>query len=259
MNRNSFITIAALIAIALPAQAQLPFELTNLVGIRASSGEQELENMGYFHRNTITVQNSRISYWWSPSEQLCIAVTTTDGRYASIIEQPEVICDDDLASANNDDFRSYDRPEDLVGIRASSGEQELENMGYSLYNTITVRDSRIGYWWNRQEQHCLAVTTRNGSYQSIVDQPEAVCGEHQASSNGGFSNYDDPEDLVGLRASSGESELENMGYYNYNTFTVNESRIAYWWNRQEQRCIAVTTTDGRYASIVDQPEAVCGQ
>jgi hypothetical protein len=259
MNRNSFITIAALIAIALPAQAQTPGNLSDLIDIRASSGEQELQNRGYFHRNTIKVNESAIAYWWSPQEQRCIAVTTTDGRYESIINQPEALCDDDQTASGEVSASRYDSAEDLVGLRASSGEQELENLGYAHYNTITARDSRLAYWWNPREQRCIVVTTTDGRYESIVDQPEVMCGESQANSSAGFSSYDSPADLVDIRASSGEQELENLGYSLYNTITVSDSRIGYWWNRREQHCIAVTTSDGRYESIIDQPEAVCGE
>ena len=70
-------------------------------------------------------------------------------------------------------------------------------------------------------------------------------------------DFDDLDDLVGMRASSGERELEDHGYDHRKTMKVKDKSIAYWWNSRKDRCIAVTTDDGRYESAMDQPEGMC--
>ncbi len=153
--------------------------------------------------------------------------------------------------------------DDLVGARASSGERELEDRGYHHHKTMKIKDSAIGYWWNSRRGQCIAATTKDGRFSSIAEQPESMCGKDGHASN---NDYDrghhggrggDIDDLVGMRARSGERELEDRGYHHRNTVKVKGNSIAYWWNPRKQRCIAATTKDGRYDSIMDQPESMC--
>lgn len=74
----------------------------------------------------------------------------------------------------------------------------------------------------------------------------------EASKHGGASHSSAAgaaglQDLVGARASGGESELESRGY-NY----VAGSKWSNGWH-----CVTVHTADGHYKSIVDTPMANC--
>ena len=57
------------------------------------------------------------------------------------------------------------------------------------------------------------------------------------------------QDLVGARASSGESQLENRGYRNTLGFKDGHSSYTNW--RKGSHCVSVRTTNGHYESIVD--------
>ncbi len=83
---------------------------------------------------------------------------------------------DVLASAPRD-------VDDLVGDRASSGERELKHRGYRFIKNLKTSNAIIGYWWNSRRDACIAVTTKDGHYKSILNQPEVACeksghGEH---------------------------------------------------------------------------------
>lgn len=151
--------------------------LDDLEGMRASSGESELKDRGYYYRKTIKTSNSSIAYWWNPRKQDCIAVTTTDGRYKSIMNQPDAVCDDEDRDSDRHHGGGHGGTDDLVGMRASSGESELKDRGYRYRKTIKTSHSAIAYWWNPGKQDCIAVTTTDGRYKSIMNQPEAVCGD----------------------------------------------------------------------------------
>ena len=132
MNRNKLMILAALTTVAFSAQARTPRDLDDLVNIRASSGERELEDRGYQHRKTVKVKGHSIAYWWNPRKQRCVAATTKDGRYSSIMNQPESMCDDDRADSGGHRHGGNRDIDDLVGMRASSGERELKDRGYKL-------------------------------------------------------------------------------------------------------------------------------
>ena len=100
------ITLALFIIIimATDVHAMAPRDVDDLVGVRASSGESELEDRGYQHRKTIKVSHSTIAYWWNRHKQACIAVTTTDGRFKSIMTQPKTVCDKEATEAPSGGF-----------------------------------------------------------------------------------------------------------------------------------------------------------
>jgi hypothetical protein len=209
------------------------------------------------------IKDSSIGYWWSSRREQCIAATTKDGRFSSILEQPESMCGKDGSThGRDDDDRRHgsriDDLDDLKGMRASSGERELEDLGYHHRNTVKVKDNSIAYWWSPKRQRCIAVTTKDGRYDSIADQPESMCDDDRADSgrhHGGRNSGVD--DLVGMRASSGEQELEDRGYKFVNSSKGSDRIWANWWNRSDHKCITVVTKDGRYDSITDTLPADC--
>ncbi len=79
------------------------------------------------------------------------------------------------SQANKDEKDDFDNLDTLVGMRASSGERELEDHGYDHRKTTKIKDKSIAYWWNSRKDRCIAVTTGDGRYESAMDQPEAMC------------------------------------------------------------------------------------
>jgi hypothetical protein len=63
------------------------------------------------------------------------------------------------------------------------------------------------------------------------------------------------QDLVGARASSGESELESRGYTYISTSKGGDSVYTTW--RKASHCVTARTVNGHYASIVDVTMADC--
>ncbi len=264
MNRNKLMILAALTTVAFSAQARTPRDLDDLVNIRASSGERELEDRGYHHYKTSKIRDSSIGYWWNSRRGQCIAATTKDGRFSSILEQPESMCGKDGFTHGRDDDRGRrhggrnDNLDDLEGMRASSGERELEDRGYQHRKTVKVKGHSIAYWWNPRKQRCVAATTKDGRYSSIMNQPESMCDDDRADSGGHrHGGNRDIDDLVGMRASSGERELKDRGYKFVNSSKGSDRIWANWWNRSDHKCITVVTMDGRYDSITDSLPADC--
>lgn len=61
----------------------------------------------------------------------------------------------------------------------------------------------------------------------------------------------DVSDLIGVRASSGESELRNRGFRNVDNFSVSNTRYMIWWRNQSRQCLQVVVANGRYDAIDD--------
>ncbi|MBL8180860.1 MAG: hypothetical protein JNL64_04550 [Blastocatellia bacterium] len=66
-------------------------------------------------------------------------------------------------------------------------------------------------------------------------------------------------DLVGIRASNGESELSNRGFKYVKTSKGGGTSYTNWWRSSDQMCITVATVDGRYNSIVKVTNVDCNK
>ncbi|MGD9589567.1 MAG: hypothetical protein AB7Q37_14235 [Pyrinomonadaceae bacterium] len=74
------------------AQDRVP-DLQGLIGMRASSGQAELEYRGFaFVKSGGVGGEGRYSYYWSGARQLCITVATVNGRFDSIVTSPPFDC-----------------------------------------------------------------------------------------------------------------------------------------------------------------------
>ncbi|GAA4754130.1 hypothetical protein GCM10023264_21630 [Sphingomonas daechungensis] len=66
-------------------------------------------------------------------------------------------------------------------------------------------------------------------------------------------------DLVGVKASAGESSLEARGFTYITGGTRDDRKFNYWWNRNTKECVRVTTFDGLYEKIAVVPKSDCNQ
>lgn len=76
--------------------AQIGAPVTNLkdfVGARAGQAESGLRQKGYEYRRGTQEADSAISYWLESRTKSCVAIRTTDGRYAAIVYAEKSSCD----------------------------------------------------------------------------------------------------------------------------------------------------------------------
>ena len=148
--------------------------------------------------------------------------------------------------------------QDLVDVKARDGERELESRGYRLTNTSKSDDRIYGQWWNARSGKCVTVATQEGRYASITDTMPADCGKggDGGSGSGATGGRESVkfDDLVGARASSGESELEARGFRNVDGFKSGTTSYTIWYNRRTRQCLQVATAEGRYDSVTDIQE-----
>ena len=157
-------------------------------------------------------------------------------------------------------INAQDTPNELrsvVGARASSGESTLQRLGYKFVKTTEGDDRKWSNWWKASSRTCVTVATVEGRYDSIITAPAPDCeggGGSDSSSGGGSEQF---EDLVGARASSGESALKTRGFKSVKTVKQDGTVYSNWWKASSRTCLTVATVDGRYNSIISGPEADC--
>jgi hypothetical protein len=67
------------------------------------------------------------------------------------------------------------------------------------------------------------------------------------------------EDFVGARAGQAESGLRERGYEYRRANQEADSAISYWLETRTRNCVAIRTTDGRYAAIVYAEKSDCNR
>ncbi|MBK6749785.1 MAG: hypothetical protein IPG67_07235 [Acidobacteria bacterium] len=156
--------------------------------------------------------------------------------------------------------QAQDTPSELrsvVGARASSGETTLQRLGYKFVKTTEGEDRKWSNWWKSSSKTCITVATLEGRYDSIVIAPALDCDQGNGSGSTAGIGSDQFEDLVGARASGGESELKNRGFKFIKTVKQDGRAYSNWWKASSKVCLTVATVEGRYDSIVKGPEADC--
>jgi hypothetical protein len=89
-----------MLATALPAAAQTPSALRDLVGARAGQAEGELNRRGYQATDrSEVVGDGRMTYWRNGND--CVSIMTRDGRYASINQAGRSECGSGGSNSSN--------------------------------------------------------------------------------------------------------------------------------------------------------------
>lgn len=92
LGSGSWYAIGLMLLGSTLAQAQTPSDLEDLVGARGAGGETQMQARGYQLVRATRVRDQSWTFWWSDVQHACVAIATSDGRYASINRIPEQNC-----------------------------------------------------------------------------------------------------------------------------------------------------------------------
>jgi len=153
----------ALFAVALVAAsslyAQNPVKhLQDLKGALGRDGESQMQQRGYTHVRTEKSDDSAFSYWTDNRYGYCIQVTTTDGRYASIVYSPAADCDE----SDDDGQATVEREETFDTLCGSAVDGKItryrcEVTEYFLSNgrkrtTLKFPDMEMMFRWHSDKK-----------------------------------------------------------------------------------------------------------
>ncbi len=147
----------------------------------------------------------------------------------------------------------------------------------SRYITCSSRDSQYTYCRvNTEDQvrlsrqlsshECIEGRTwgydRGGIWVDRGCRAEFTVGRSSYSSPGadyGQGQVPNLQDLIGAKGRDAERQMEHRGYRWIRTDKSGYSAYSYWRDNRSRQCIAVRTTQGRYASIMYTPNFDCNQ
>lgn len=257
---NGILLILATCGVAFAASDNTPSDLEDLVGVRASSGERALDDRGYVHISTQKGSDRAWSQWWNRSRKTCATVVTYDGRYDSITDSPAFDCNQN--SSSGDDDKDNNTAAAVVGIAAVLGAIALahkshdhdDNQHYDDQNQESefdrgYRDGKYNHSFDNYER---SDAYQDGYNEGVEDREhETSYRHHSGRYDPGYVQHEPYEDLVGVRASSADSELQDRGFRNVDSFKTGNTAYGIWYNYQTRQCLQMAVADGKADSIVD--------
>ncbi len=134
-------------------------------------------------------------------------------------------------------------------MRLISTEVVKDTNGQNWAHVQLLSGSRVSGWvrYARIQQPCQVTFTKN--YNPSQTYPTASTGETVPAL----------KDLVGARAGQAEAEIRERGYVWRNGNQQADSAYSNWTESRTGNCVAIRTTNGRYASIVYAPTFDCNR
>jgi len=158
--RCSLVLAAAALLGAVGLSAQEPVApLRDLVGAKGAGGETEMQNRGYKLVGGAKSGDSSYTFWREPMSNRCVAVQTTNGRYAGIIYTKEADCQGGTAttlpaSGGGNALQTVCGVETggkTYRYRCQLRTEGCEGQGYCR-STLTMPDNELKITWGKNDQ-----------------------------------------------------------------------------------------------------------
>lgn len=274
-------TALALALSPVAAAAKSASSLNDLVGVKASGAENDMESRGWVLTDGHKGQNAAYTYWWNPGRKNCVMVTTRDGRYAAISDVTPADCNQKSAGSGGSNTgaavgavaagaliaaiiasSSHKSGNHDDGQHMSDSQKEADyERGYrdglhnDPYRASGDRDSYSSGYNNGVEQRDreLADSRNNNGYSDGYRNGGSNNGYNSGYRNsGGSAQPAQFNDLVGAKAAGVETDLESRGFRNVDGFeSGSNGKGTIWWNGRTGQCLQMITVNGRADSIED--------
>lgn len=225
--------------------------LFGIIGQGSDPATRTLRDRGFeFEDDHSDRYNNRHTYWWNDRGNNCVHVVS----YNRVVTRVEDASDGECGkgreeTANTGEFS------DLVGIRSSSGMEQLARRGFVQVDNFTAGNTRYSVQYRLQSRQCIQVTQADGRFVDVRDiGSHPKCNRQGMSGGGNSSSTASPvgfSDLQGVRASAGMATLEQRGFRQVENYTSGNARYSIQWRPASRQCLQVVIEDGRFLNIRD--------
>lgn len=158
--RFSLALAAAVVGTSMLTAQEPVAPLRDLVGAKGAGGETEMQNRGYKPAGVSQAGNSSFTYWREPMSNRCVAVRTTDGRYASITYTRDADCQGGGSGSTAASGGGGDALATVCGVetggktyryRCQLRTEGCEGQGFCR-STLTMPDNELQITWGKNDQ-----------------------------------------------------------------------------------------------------------
>lgn len=252
--------MVAVVLAPVAAAASTPGSVRDLVGVRGSSGEDQLEYRGFHRISGHTNYDSKISYWWNGSTKECIKVVTYDGDFRSIDKTTNADCHQKGDSGDKTAAVAIGAAALLGIVALASKSHHREDKDYDDRGTAEFeRGHRDGLYGQPYHNY-----NRNDAYSSGFDsgvRERAGQTSYRGgyAYGGGYSAYAEFNDLNGQEREYARSQLSSRGFVQRDYKKVDDGRGRYmtYWREASKQCLVVNSRNGYVYSIESVSARTC--
>ena len=161
-NRQFLVQLALSVLCSGVLAAQEPVApLRDLVGAKGAGGETQMLSRGYELAGASQAAESSFTYWREPKSGRCVAVRTTEGRFASITYTKDADCHGSASgAANNQTGASEGTLQTVCGVetggktyryRCQLSTEGCQGQGYCR-SKLTMPDNELQITWGKDGQ-----------------------------------------------------------------------------------------------------------
>ncbi|XZG71663.1 hypothetical protein ACTSKR_07340 [Chitinibacteraceae bacterium HSL-7] len=264
--------IYALIASMIALHAGGAFATTNrnfsdLMNRRSDDAAEQMRNRGYEDVHVERGQDRNWHNWWNAGAQDCVVASEQNGRYI------------DFQQSLPADCTPYAKNKSGIGtgVAVAAGAAALIG-AVALINHNKKKHDKEDEQQRNDEQYRRGYDDglaaryghnddhtdeyRNGFSDGLRERNEhrSQYGSHNDRNrhdHRGNTRHVDVSDLNGMRASSGEYQLQQRGFHNVDGQKGWHRAYTSWWNPSARECVHVVTRDGRYQSVTVVSQNSC--
>ena len=248
-------SISLLFVFFLVFQAFSQNNVDDLIGARANSVDNFMNNKGYVHITSSKSYGGIYSYWWKSTKNKCVSIRIEDGHVTDTKTAPSSDCQQyanaDRYNSNNNSYQSH---------------QSHHHDSYNHYNNADHDNSfERGYndgvhnksYHNPYSNDQVTEAYAKG-YEAGVQQRSSNTNYHAG--GGGYSNTTSSAklgDVKGWSAQRAYKEIENRGYRFIKEYRNNGKLVKVWYSTEYRKCKKTAEKDG-YIDLVEESKQ-CGK
>lgn len=261
---RAFLTVLGT-AFATGVAAFTPSNVSDLVGVRASSGDSALSSRGYVHIETQKHGGGSYSQWWNPSLKSCLSVKTRDGRLQTINSAPASDCNQNPHHHKDDDDNSDAAAAALaigavalIGAVAASHKSHHHDDGKHYDDRNQDEEFERGYS-DGKHHHTFANYNNSDAYSRGYDagiqqrNDNTSYRHHSGQHDHGYRKVHDYEfeSLAGGRREPANDKMRELGFRDADDFKSGNTRYRIWYNRSTGQCIQGAYANDRVVAMND--------
>lgn len=258
-NTLALLATAAMAAAPVAAVAKTPGSVKDLVGARASSGDDQLTYRGFSRISGHGDYDSKINYWWNGNTKECIKVVTYDGNFQTIDETTNADCNQKGSSSGDKAAAAAIGAAAILGVIALASKshhrdgQDYDDRGMSEFE----RGHRDGLYGQAYHNYNRTDAYSNGYNSGVRERSHETSYRSGYNYSGGYSGYAEFNDLQGQDRKYVISQLQNRGFVMRDNKIAGDTRYMTFWREASRQCIVTNSRDGTVYSIESVSHRTC--
>ncbi len=248
----------AMLAAAVPAIANTPGSVRDLVGARAAGGDSTLEERGFSMIHGSTDYDRKINYWWNGNTKECVKVSTFDGKFESISQTTNSDCNQKGGKGDNAAAIAIGAAA-LLGVAALASKSHHRGDRYNDEGSTSQfeRGYRDGLYNQSYHNYDRSDGYSNGYEQGVRERGHQTSYRSHNYDGGGYSSFSGVRDLEGRSRDSATGQLMSRGFTMRDSKRVEDGRYMTWWRAESRQCVILHSQNGYVVSVESVSARTC--